>query len=137
MVHSHASKPTVLPGAMLALAESDHDSISSVAEYKQIQACPCCSRIYTYIGEFITNRQMLSSYYEQHPICHCPRTDMDGVAFFLQFMSGALSKDVKLPIIKHINNCYACFDRFVNNWTHYLKIKARLHEEQGSSHDAI
>lgn len=130
MLHTHASKQAVLPGAMVALAESDHDSISAVDEYRQIQACPGCSAIYDYVSEFIADKQPPSAYDAQSPTCHCPQTDMDGVAFFLKFMNDALSEEQKLPILEHMNNCYACFDWFVNNWTHYLEIKARLNDEQ-------
>ncbi len=112
-------------GKLIALAQLKSNSNKGSAEMLHINGCPQCEDIYKYLVSYSKSALNPSNGKSIEPfiINNCPASDMDYIDLLLTILNDGLADEYAAKIFKHMNNCYACFEKFSIDWTAYVSVK--------------
>jgi len=106
-------------GTLVALSESSNETAQKNYEVEHAESCPECSTLFHFLLKYgKAARESKNTISTKRP-----QSDMDILAFFFTFFRDGLPEEEGSRFLKHINNCYFCFQIFTTNWSAYLQGK--------------
>ena len=109
----------LLDGKLIALAELKSNSNKHSAEMLHVNECPQCEKIYKHSVSYFNNGKSVKPFI----IKTCPTSDMEYIDLLLTILNNGLANEYAAKIFEHFNSCYACFEKFGNDWTAYISVK--------------
>ena len=104
-------------GTLFALSESPDATAQKRSEVEHTESCLECSTLFNFLVKYgKVARESKEAIHTK-----CPQSDMDALAFFFSFFRDGLPEEEGSRFLKHINNCYFCFQIFITNWSAYLQ----------------